>query len=92
MLPFGFVYIHPFEDGTAGFTAYLIHHILAPRVLNPPGIVFPVRCSDPGGRIETTRRSSKVFGAAPRLVDWEPTKDGNVEVLNEDGSSPRFFE
>jgi hypothetical protein len=41
-LAFGFVYIHPFEDGNGRLHRYLIHHVLAERGFNPPGLVFPV--------------------------------------------------
>jgi Fic family protein len=39
MLAFGFVYVHPFEDGNGRIHRYLI---LAKRGFNPPGMVFPV--------------------------------------------------
>ncbi len=39
---FGFVYAHPFEDGNGRLHRYLVHHALARRGFNPPGIVFPV--------------------------------------------------
>ena len=42
VLAFGFVYIHPFEDGNGRLHRYLIHHMLAVRGFNPPGVVFPV--------------------------------------------------
>lgn len=39
---FGFVYVHPFQDGNGRLHRYLIHHVLAERKLTPPGMVFPV--------------------------------------------------
>ena len=39
---FGFVYIHPFEDGNGRLHRWLIHHALARGGFNPPGVVFPV--------------------------------------------------
>ena len=41
-LAFGFVYIHPFEDGNGRVHRYLIHHVLATRAFAPGEIVFPV--------------------------------------------------
>ncbi|SFT60137.1 Fic/DOC family protein [Mesorhizobium sp. YR577] len=38
VLAFGFVYIHPFEDGNGRLHRFLIHHVLAARGFNPPGI------------------------------------------------------
>jgi hypothetical protein len=42
MLAFGFVYIHPFEDGNGRIHRYLIHHVLARRGYSPLGVHFPV--------------------------------------------------
>ncbi|MBI5282516.1 MAG: Fic family protein [Candidatus Solibacter usitatus] len=39
---FGFVYLHPFDDGNGRIHRFLIHHVLAQRGYTPPGIVFPV--------------------------------------------------
>jgi len=39
---FGFVYIHPFEDGNGRIHRFIMHHVLAGRDFTPPGIVFPI--------------------------------------------------
>jgi hypothetical protein len=39
---YGFVFLHPFEDGNGRLHRYLIHHVLTKRQFTPPGIVFPV--------------------------------------------------
>jgi hypothetical protein len=39
---FGFVYLHPFEDGNGRLHRFLIHHVLARRGFTPAGFVFPV--------------------------------------------------
>jgi Fic family protein len=39
---FGFVYIHPLQDGNGCLHRCLIHHVLAEKNLTPLGIVFPV--------------------------------------------------
>ncbi len=39
---FGFVFIHPFEDGNGRIHRFLIHHSLAKLNFAPPGILFPV--------------------------------------------------
>ena len=47
-LAFGFVYIHPCADGNGRLHRYLIHHVLARRGFNPPGMVFPRIGDHPG--------------------------------------------
>ncbi|HEY4354565.1 MAG TPA: Fic family protein, partial [Acidobacteriaceae bacterium] len=51
---FGFVYIHPFQDGNGRLHRCLIHHVLAERRFSPVGMVFPVS-SVMLARIETYR-------------------------------------
>jgi hypothetical protein len=42
ILSFGFVFIHPFEDGNGRIHRYIIHHVLAEKGFTPSGIIFPV--------------------------------------------------
>jgi glutamyl/glutaminyl-tRNA synthetase len=39
---YGFVFMHPFEDGNGRIHRFLIHNVLARRSFAPPGIMFPV--------------------------------------------------
>jgi Fic family protein len=41
-IAFGFIYIHPFEDGNGRIHRYLIHDVLAKAGFTPRGIVLPV--------------------------------------------------
>jgi hypothetical protein len=91
-LAFGFVYIHPFEDGNGRLHRYLIHHVLAERGFNPPGLVFPVSAAILD-RIEDYRRALESYSARLLpLVQWEPTPSGAVRVLNETADFYRFFD
>ena len=89
---FGFVYIHPFEDGNGRLHRYLIHHVLAERGFNPPGLIFPIsavilRLID----VYRTALETHSRAVLP-LITWEPTPDGNVSVLNDTGDFYRFFD
>jgi hypothetical protein len=42
---FGFVFLHPFEDGNGRIHRFLIHNILARQDFTPEGIMFPVSAS-----------------------------------------------
>ena len=39
---FGFVYLHPFEDGNGRLHRFLIHQVLAQAGYTPKGVIFPI--------------------------------------------------
>ncbi|MYA90139.1 MAG: Fic family protein [Boseongicola sp. SB0662_bin_57] len=92
VLAFGFVYIHPFEDGNGRLHRYLFHHVLAERGYSPPDVVFPISATILE-RIGAYRdvlesHSSRLLP----LVDWRATDNFNVEVTNDTGDFYRFFD
>lgn len=92
VLAFGFVYVHPFDDGNGRIHRYLIHHVLAERGFNPPGVVFPVSAAILD-RIDDYRAVLESYSA--RLlphIQWEPTERFNVRVLNDTGDFYRYFD
>ncbi len=92
LIAFGFVFIHPFEDGNGRIHRYLIHHVLAEKDFAPKGIVFPVSAVILD-RIEEYRITLENYSKAHLpLIEWEPTDRGNVSVLNETFDLYRFFD
>jgi Fic family protein len=92
VLAFGFVYIHPFEDGNGRIHRYLMHHVLARRGFNPAGLHFPVS-SAILDRISEYRSVLESYSS--RLlpcVQWEATQQDNVKVLNDTADFYRFFD
>ncbi|MCR9220030.1 MAG: Fic family protein [Alphaproteobacteria bacterium] len=92
ILSFGFVYIHPFEDGNGRIHRYLIHHVLSARGFNPPGMVFPVSAAILE-RIDDYRRVLESY--SQRLlphIRWEPTERMNVRALNDTADFYRYFD
>lgn len=89
---FGFVFIHPFEDGNGRIHRWLVHHMLGRRGFNPPGVVFPVSAVF----LDRIERYHKVLEhySRPRLAltRWEITPSLNVHVLNETRDLFRFFD
>jgi len=92
VLAFGFVYVHPFEDGNGRIHRYLIHHVLAERGFNPPGVVFPVSAAILA-RIDDYRQVLESYSRRLLpLIEWEPTPEFNVRVLNDTGDFYRYFD
>jgi len=89
---FGFVYVHPFQDGNGRLHRCLIHHVLAERKFTPVGIVFPVS-SVMLDRIADYRNTLRAH-SAPLMnsIEWRPTPTRNVEVLNNTLDLYRYFD
>jgi hypothetical protein len=87
---FGFVYLHPFEDGNGRLHRFLIHHILAKMGYTPEGVIFPVsaviqrRMKDYEAVLETVSRLVN-----PR-VQYELDDANRMTVLNETGELYRY--
>lgn len=89
---FGFVYIHPFQDGNGRVHRCLIHHVLAEGRFAPPGMVFPVS-SVMLDRLDEYRKTLQAHsGPLMRFIEWRPTPERNVEVLNDTADFYRFVD
>ncbi|WP_108522615.1 Fic family protein [Bradyrhizobium algeriense] len=89
---FGFVYVHPLQDGNGRLHRCLIHHVLAERKFTPPGMVFPVS-SVMLDRIDDYRTTLQSHsGPLMEFIDWKPTSDRNVEVLNDTADLYCYFD
>ncbi len=89
---FGFVYIHPFQDGNGRLHRCLIHHVLMERKFTPPGIVFPVS-SVMLTRIDRYRDSLQAHSSpVMNFIEWRPTPERNVDVLSDTADLYRYFD
>jgi Fic family protein len=89
---FGFIYVHPFQDGNGRVHRCLIHHVLAERKYTPPGMVFPVS-SVMLDRIDEYRTTLQNH-SSPLMdyIEWRPTPERNVDVLNDTADMYRYFD
>ena len=92
LIAFGFVFIHPFEDGNGRIHRYLFHHVLAEKGFVSKGLVFPVSAVILD-RIDDYRQTLEHY-SKPRLdlIEWRPTDKGNLDVLNETIDLYRYFD
>jgi len=91
-IAFGFVFIHPFVDGNGRIHRYLIHHVLSKMGFSPKGLLFPVS-SAILARIHEYKEVLEAYSTpCLDLIEWKPTKDHNVEILNETIDLYRYFD
>jgi hypothetical protein len=92
VLAFGFVYIHPFEDGNGRIHRYLMHHVLARGGFAPAGLHFPVSSAILDRITEYKTVLASYSSRLLPCVQWEATQKGNVKVLNDTADFYRFFD
>jgi hypothetical protein len=91
-IAFGFVYIHPFEDGNGRLHRFLIHHVLAEREFTPPGMLFPVSSV----LLDWIDKYRQVLQAHSNplmpYIEWYPNPKNNVDVVNDTADLYRYFD
>jgi hypothetical protein len=92
IIAFGFVFIHPFEDGNGRIHRYLVHHILAKKRFSDQGIIFPVSSSILD-HINDYRLVLESY-SKPLLdfIEWKETPVHNIQVTNQTKDYYRFFD
>jgi hypothetical protein len=92
IIAFGFVLIHPFVDGNGRIHRYLIHHVLAKRGFAKKNLIFPVSAAIVQRIPEYKEVYNHFTETRIDLIEWKPTPDNNVEVLNDTIDLYRYFD
>lgn len=92
IIAFGFVFIHPFQDGNGRIHRFLIHHILAKKQFTSQSFQFPISSAI----LDHIQEYQQVLQAHSRplldFIEWTETRDHNVSVTNETKDYYRFFD
>ncbi len=91
-LSFGFVNIHPFEDGNGRIHRYLIHHVLARCGYTKSGVNFPISVVFHQELDEYRKVLDDYSKPVLSAIEWESTEKGNVKVLNDTCDFYRYFD
>jgi hypothetical protein len=87
---FGFVFLHPFEDGNGRLHRFLIHHVLAAGGFTPEGIIFPVSAL----MLKQPRRYDAMLESYSRPVmehvEYRFEDAGSLTVTNETAALYRY--
>jgi hypothetical protein len=82
-ISFGFVFMHPFDDGNGRIHRFLIHNILAKRSFTPRGLIFPTSATMLR-KIKEYDETLELFSEPLiPLIDYKLDSDGRMEVKNE---------
>ncbi len=90
LLGFGFVFIHPFEDGNGRLHRFLIHHALAVGRFTPEGVIFPVSAVMLRERARYDAALESYSREVMPLVEYELDDAGMLTVLNETALHYRY--
>ena len=89
---FGFVFIHPFEDGNGRIHRFLIHHILASAGFTPPGLLFPVSAVMLRDRRAYDQVLNSYSSAIMPFIKYTMEQDGRMMVENATDHLYRFWD
>ena len=82
LIAFGFVYIHPFEDGNGRLHRFLIHDVLAHDKKVPQGIIIPVSAHMLNNIKEYDTILEKYSKPLMQRIKFTSSEIGKVEVTN----------
>ena len=82
-IAYGFVFLHPFEDGNGRIHRFLIHNILSTQGVVPQGLMFPVSAAML--KNPTTYDESLEAFSRPllQLIDYQLDELGEMTVKND---------
>lgn len=92
IVAFGFVFIHPFQDGNGRIHRYLIHHILARKYFTPQGMIFPLSAAILDHIADYRKALQNTTHPLLDYIDWQVTANNNVQVLNDTLDYYRYFD
>jgi Fic family protein len=89
---YGFVFLHPFEDGNGRIHRFLIHNILARRGFTPKGIMFPISASMLKNPAEYDASLEAFSRPLMALVEYTLDEEGRMTVQNDTARWYRYID
>jgi hypothetical protein len=82
-IAYGFVFLHPFEDGNGRIHRFLIHNILVRREFTPAGFIFPVSASMLRNMADYDASLEAFSSPLMALVEYVLDEMGRMTVQND---------
>jgi len=92
LVSFGFVFLHPFEDGNGRIHRFLMHHVLASEGFTPPDLLFPISAAIVRDRKGYDDALESFSQAIQPFIDWHWTVDKEIEVENDTADLYRYWD
>jgi hypothetical protein len=89
---FGFVFIHPFDDGNGRIHRFLVHHILSKLGFTPPGILFPVSAAMLRDRLAYDQVLEVFSGSIMQFIHYDLDLERGMTVQNDTANLYRYFD
>ena len=89
---YGFVFLHPFEDGNGRIHRFLIHNILARRGFTPQGLMFPVSAAMLKNSADYDASLEAFSRPLMPLVDYSLDDEARMTVRNDTALWYRFID
>jgi Fic family protein len=91
-IAYGFVFLHPFEDGNGRIHRFLIHNILARRGFTPEGVMFPISASMLKNPADYDASLEAFSRHLMPLVEYSLDEDGRMTVHNDTAMWYRYID
>jgi len=89
---FGFVFIHPFDDGNGRIHRFLVHHILSKLAFTPPGILFPVSAAMLRDRRAYDQVLEGFSGSIMPFIQYDLDQERGMTVQNDTATLYCYFD
>lgn len=80
---YGFVFLHPFEDGNGRIHRFLVHNVLARRGFSPPEVMIPVSATMLKNPADYDASLEAFSRPLMSLVEYTLDADGRLTVHND---------
>jgi Fic family protein len=91
-IAYGFVFMHPFEDGNGRIHRFLIHNILSTRGMVPPGLMFPVSATILKNPLNYDASLEAFSKPLLQLIEYRLDETGKMIVENDTALWYRYMD
>ena len=91
-ISYGFVFLHPFEDGNGRIHRFLIHNIFARRNFTPKGIMFPISAAMLKSSSEYDNSLEAFSKQLMPLVEYSLDEEGRMTINSDTAKWYRYID